>query len=221
MISTLLRLLFVTSLWCCATLQAQPVGDPLAREQLPLAAKARAGVVEHPRLAAFEYEATVRDAVQKARDALKNTQDFAAARAILRGLEEPLGPLREIPYVPLHFLLGDLAKAQANVEEEKYHRAYATALLVAMTRSGQGEDALSAIRVVMVREEYEWFAVMQSRLKPKARVYREIDGHGFDVWTAIMTAGGEREVYFDVGPMQASLQRVFAARKAAPPSLAR
>jgi hypothetical protein len=208
------------TLLCSVAVGAQQRSDTAYRELLPLAAKARLAVVQHPTLAAFEIESTVRDAVRKAQVAMSNGAGDAssAARAILDRLEQPIGPLREIPDGPLQLLLARIAKSEGKLDEEAYHREYATALLNSVDRSGVGLDPLSAMRVVMIQEEYNWFAAMQAQLKPSARTIRQIDGHIFDVWTATLTSGGTREVYFDSGPMQDSLRRVLMARKPAPAS---
>lgn len=193
-------------------LQAQPAVDALIPELLPVAAKARESVLNHPTLAALEIEHTIREAVKKARSVMKGPQDAAAARENLAPLEQSIGPLREIPFIQLQFLLGALSGIEQKTEEQEYHRAFASALFISINRSGKGTSPETAYRVVMLAEEYDWFWFMQQRLKKKSRVSKDINGKKFDIWTAVTASGEERKIYFDVSGMQTSLARVLKAR---------
>ena len=198
----------ITAIFFSCGLRAQPAVDALIPELLPVAAKAREAVVNHPTLGAYEIESTIRDAVNKAKGILKTPHDAAAAREALLPLEKSLGPLREIPFIQLHFLLGAIAGIEQRTEDQNYHRAFASALFVVINRTGKGASPETAYRVVLLAEEYDWFFFMQQRLKVKSRVSKDIGDRKFDIWTALTSSGEERQVYFDVSAMQASLLRV-------------
>ena len=105
--------------------KAQTAVDLLIPNLLPIAAKSREAVVNHPTLTAFEVEGTIRDAVSKAVKSLtESPKDTSKARSFLSPLEEKFGPLREIPLVELHFLLAKLAELDQKGEEQNYHRAF-------------------------------------------------------------------------------------------------
>lgn len=210
------RLPFVVAvLFASFTVQAQTAIDALIPNLLPIAAKSREAVVNHPTLAAFEVEHTIRDAVSKAVKSLtESPKDISKARSFLTPIEETIGPLREIPLVELHFLLAKLAELEQKLDEQNYHRAFAGALFVTLSRTGNGTSPEAAYKIVMIAEEYDWFGFMQQRWRRKARVSRNIEGKIFDIWTAVSPTGEERDIYFDASAMQDSLRRVFKARGA-------
>lgn len=193
---------------------AQSPVQALIPTLMPVAAKARDGIVNHPRLASFEIEAIMRETVKKATGVMKGPNDVSAARAILAPLEQTIGPLRQLPLFELHRLLGYLAGLEGKSDEQNYHRAYSVALLLSIDKSGNGTSPESAYRVVMIVEEYDWFAA-QRGLKQQTRVAREMNGRKYDVWTARIDSGEERQIYFDVTGMQESAARVLNARNAA------
>ena len=205
--------LVITALLVSVAANGQTAVDLLIPNLLPIAAKSRETVVNHPTLAAFEVEHTIRDAVSKAAKSLtESPNDTSKARSCLTPLEEKIAPLRTIPLVELHFLLAKLAELEQKVEEQNYHRAFALALFVTLNRSGNGTSPETAYRIVMIAEEYDWFGFMQQRWKRKTRVAKDINGKKFDIWTAVSPTGEEREIYFDASAMGESIARVFAAR---------
>lgn len=192
---------------------AQPAVQALLPTVIPVVAKGRAEVVNHPSLAATEIEHVIREAVNTAKTTLTSSKNPAAAQAILQPLESTIGPLRTIPFVDLHQLMAAMAGMEGRTDDQMYHRAFAVALLIAVNETGTGKSPESALRVVMVSEQIAWFSV-QRDMKPKTRVTNRIDGRAYDIWTVTMTSGEERQVYFDVTAMIRSLERVLAARQA-------
>lgn len=208
--------LFIIALLLAAALPAgmaaaQPAVQALLPTVLPEAGKARAALVNHPTLAAFEIEQTMKEAVAKAKAALTSPQQVPQARAALQPLETGLGPLRTLPLFELHQLLGAMAGMEGKTEDQTYHRAYALALILHVDRSGDGKTPQTARRVVMIAEQYDWFFANRD-VQRKTRVAKEIDGRMYDVWT-VTTAAGDQELYFDVTAMRQSVQRVMAARQ--------
>jgi hypothetical protein len=193
-------------------LSAQPTAEALIPSLEPVASKAREAVVNHPDLAAFEIEGEIREAVENATAVIKGPGDVPAARKILAPLENEIGPLREIPLIELHKLLGALDKIENKTEDQMYHRAYSAALMIDILKSGNGTSPETAYHVVMISEEYAWFDYFKQDVQAKSRVYRDINGRSFDIWTATTTAGAERQIYFDVSAMDASFNRVMKAR---------
>ncbi len=192
---------------------AQPAVQALLPTVIPVVAKGRAEVVNHPSLAATEIEHVIREAVNKAKTTLTSSKRPAEAQAILQPLESTIGPLRTIPFFDLHQLMAAMAGMEGRTDDQMYHRAFAVALLIAINETGTGKSAESALRVVMVSEQTAWFSV-QRDMKPKTRLTNRIDGRAYDIWTVTMTSGEERQVYFDVTAMIRSLERVLAARQA-------
>lgn len=199
--------------------RSQPAVDALTPTLLPVAAQARERVLNHPTLAAFEIEQTIKDAVAKASSQIKSPKDAPAARAELALLEQTLnmGPLREIPLIDLHKLMAAIAGAEGNSQEQAYHRAYSIALFMTINRSGDGKTPQTARRIVMIAEEYDWFWFAQQVVQRKARVAKTIDGRMYDIWTATMVNGGtEIELYFDASAMANSTTRVLSTRRKVP-----
>lgn len=197
---------------------AQPTAEALIPSLEPVAAKAREAVVNHPALAAFEIESELREAVENATAIIKGPDDVLAARAILAPLEKDFGSLREIPLIELHKLLGALDKIENKTEDQMYHRAFSAALMIALLRSGNGNSPETAYHVVMISEEYAWFDYFKQEVQEKSRVYKDINGRSFDIWTATIKAGTERQIYFDVSAMDASFNRVMKARSTTQPT---
>ena len=205
--------LIIAALLVCVAVNAQTAVDLLIPNLLPIASNSRNAVVNHPTLAAFEVEHTIRDAVSKAAKSLAEfPNDTSKARSFLTPLEEKIAPVGTIPLVQLQFLLAKLAELEQKVEEQNYHRAFALALFVTLNRSGNGSTPETAYRIVMIAEEYDWFGFMQQRWTRKTRVAKDINGKKFDIWTAVSPTGEEREIYFDASAMGESIARVFAAR---------
>jgi len=197
------------------TLAAQPAVMALIPVVMPDVEKARTAVAEHPTLATFEIEDMLRKGVDAATAAFTGPQSGAAVRAALQPLEKDLGPLRTVPYVPLHQLLGAVAGAEGRDADQIYHRAYGVAVLIAIDRSGDGKTLPTAMRVVMVNEQYTWFRA-QRDMQPKTRRPLRQDGRSYDVWT-VATPAGDREVFFDVTASFASTGRILGARQRGPP----
>jgi len=193
------------------TLRAQPAVMALIPVVMPDVEQARKAVADHPRLATYEIESMLREAVDAASAAFTGPQSGAAVRAALRPLENDLGPVKTLPYVPLQTLLGALAGAEGRADDQTYHRAFAVAVLIAIDRSGDGRTLPTAMRVVMVNEQYTWFSAQRDMQRKTRRQLRQ-DGRVYDVWTAA-TPTGDREVFFDVTASFASFERVMAARQ--------
>lgn len=191
---------------------AQPAVQALLPSVIPQAGQARANVVNHPALAAFEIEQTMKEAVAKAKAALTSPQQVAQAREHLLPLEK-LGPLRTLPLFELHQLLGAMAGMEGRTEDQTYHRAFSVALILHVDKSGDGKTPQTARRVVMIAEQYDWFFANRE-VQRKTRVAKEIDGRMYDIWT-VATAAGDQELYFDVTAMRQSALRVMALRQQA------
>ncbi len=206
----ILWLLASLSLW----VHAGPTIESLVPNLLPIATKAREGVVNHRTLAAFEVENTIRDALNKAGNSFKTSRNPIVARRHLESLEKTIGPLRENPLIELHLFLATLAEADGNPDDKIYHQAFANALFLALSYTGDGTSPATAFRIVMNSEENAWFKIMKHWLS-KSRTSKEIDGKTFDIWKARAPSGVDRDVYFDTSAMQASLRRILKERSSA------
>ncbi|MFO1082654.1 MAG: hypothetical protein U1E23_18770 [Reyranellaceae bacterium] len=180
---------------------------------LPLAENARARVISHPTLAAFEIEAMMRKAVAQAKAALTGPHETGAARALLQPLEAELGAVRILPLVEIQQLLGAIAGIEGRTADQTFHRAFAVSLMLVLDRTGDGKSPRTARQVVLIAEEYDWFAV-NPEVQRRSRVSKDIDGRTYDIWT-VATAAGEETLYFDATAMGQSTLRVLAAREAA------
>jgi hypothetical protein len=193
------------------TLLAQPAVTALIPVVMPDVEQARKAVADHPRLATFEIEGMLREALDAASTAFTGLQSGEPVRAALRPLESDLGPVKTLPYVPLQTLLGAPAGAEGRADDQFYRRAFAVAVLIAIDRSGDGRTLPTAMRVVMVSEQYTWFGA-QRDLQRKTRRQLRQDGRVHDVWMAA-TSAGDREVFFDATASFASAGRVLDARR--------
>lgn len=209
------RWVVVASALVSLTAQAQTPVDSLIVKLLPTAVKARESVVNHPTMDAYEIGFTLREAISTAmKSASESPKDFSEVLRSLTPFEAKLGPVREIPSIELHVLLAVLAEQEKRAEDNRYHLAYGTALFVALNLTGNGSSPATAYKVVTVTEEYDWFRFRQRLWKPKTRVPAEIEGKLYDVWTAVSPSGEERQIYFDVSALSASLRRIASARRA-------
>lgn len=167
-LATIAALALVSASALPTTLAAQPAVMALIPVVMPDVEKARTAVAEHPTLATFEIEDMLRKRVDAATAAFTVPQSGAAVRAALQPLEKDLGPLRTVPYAPPHQLLGAVAGAEGRDADQICHRAYGVAVLIAIDRSGDGKTLPTAMRVVMVNEQYTWFRA-QRDMQAKTR----------------------------------------------------
>lgn len=175
------------------------------------AEQARKNLVQHPTLTAFEIEAMLEEAANKLGMVIKGTSDISRGRELLTSLEQEVAPIREIPSFKMHVLLAKFAAMEGRAEDLNYHWAYAKATQLAIARTGTGASPETAIRVVMLSEEHDWFWTQEKVLQKESRVSQEIGGKKYDVWHATSNQG-KHLIYFDVSAMQESLARVFAIR---------
>ena len=184
------------------------------REKLyATAIKARAAVLNHPTLAAFEIEIEIASAIAKAKALPAGPDRLARARAALARLEATLGPLNEIPSVKLQTFLGVTAAEEDKMDDTHYHARYVGALVASLTDDADGESPRTAIPIAMIEDEYAYFDIhLDMQVRPGQRVGREIGGRYYDVWTLKTRSGEERKVYFDATAMQDSFARVLKLR---------
>lgn len=179
---------------------------------LPKACKAREAVIAHPTLPSYEIDQQIRTALQKAKEEFRSPQETLAK---LRSLETALGPLQEIPSVELHQLLGALAGMEQRLQDQQYHRAYALALMLCLSRTGNGLTPETAYKVVLVSEEYSWFFMNQQQLTRLSRIARTLQDRRYDIWTVRYNDGREGQLYFDIqGPADSLMRQLEAARAA-------
>jgi len=195
---------------------AEAFAQPTAatREQLRATAiKARAALLNHPALAAFEVESEIQNAIAKATALPAGPNRLARARAALAPLEATLGPLDEIPSVRLQTFLGVTAAEEDKMDDTHYHARYVGVLVASLTDDADGESPRTAIPIAMIEDEYAYFDIgLDVRVRPDQRVGREIGGRYYDVWTLKTRSGEERKVYFDATAMQDSFARVLKLR---------
>jgi hypothetical protein len=190
--------------------------DEAARDKLrATAVKARAAVLTHPRLAPFEIEAEISDAIANAAKLPEGPGRYARARAALAPLETlGLGALDEIPSMKLHWFLGLIASNEDR-EEAHQHARYVGALIHALRGRNDGETPATAFRIVMIDDEYSFFDIaLKIRPNPSQRIAREIDGRFYDVWTLPARTGEDRKMYFDATATQEAAARILKAREA-------
>lgn len=82
--------------------------------------------------------------------------------------------------------------------------------MIVLDRTGDGRTPRTARQVVLIVEEYDWFAV-NPEVQRRSRVGQVIDGRLYDIWT-VATPAGEQLLYFDATAMRQSAERVLAAR---------
>jgi Domain of unknown function (DUF4919) len=186
---------------------------------VPVAENSRAAVLTHPKLAAFEIEFMIRDAIKKVGEVVKGPQDAQKGLDVLEKLTDELGPLKTVAHHDLHrnlaFLKGDLGQT----EEQAYHRAFGVAMLIAFSKTGDGKSHETAYKIISVREEYVWFEANRSTVQATKRISKTFNDRTHDVWTVKNpTTGQESTMYFDAGDMGASATRVLAARLPQPAS---
>lgn len=200
---------------CLALLAAWPARPDLmedAAKLVPVAARARAAVLNHATLAPFEIESVIEEALTAASMVGEGPGEYERKLKAIGAFEPRLGPAREIPSIRMHLILGAVAEEEDRKADSGYHRAYVVAIMKCIASGADGTSPQSPYKVVMVDDEYQFFRISGIRVQPRQRVAREIDGRMFDIWTLGTRDGKPYRLYFDVTEMQEAFARILKAR---------
>jgi len=205
----------------CATAPSHAAAMPLSvSERAPLVQK-RANFLRqslrNAKLSPERIEADYADALQKAE---KHWHAGQADEALLAlSPLQKYAPIAELPFIKAQLLMAAMADEQRNLELRNHHRAFATALVQAISASGNGLGTTSALKLVLPSEAEGWLIAQRERYQPlgKTEPALQVGGKRYDRWQVRQTDGAERTLYFEV-PV---LSRTPTAQSATPASRAK
>jgi len=114
-------------------------------------------------------------------------------------------------YLDIDAQIGAMAAADKLGDDRKaaHHRYVAKGIIDSILSSGDGKAPATAYKVIAVREEYA--VLMALGLRPQSQGLNHIDGHHYDVLTAIDPKTNEsRTLYFNIDPIWAAETKLFS-----------
>lgn len=187
---------------CLSKLPSQAAAIPLSvNERLPLVQK-RANFLRQslrsPLLLPERIETDYAGALQKAEKHWNAGQADEALLAL-----SPLqkyAPIAELPFIKAQLLMAAMADEQRNLELRNHHRAFATALVQAISASGDGLGTGTALRLVLPSEAEGWLIAQRERYQPlgKTEPALQVGTKRYDRWQVRQADGTERTLYFEV-----------------------
>jgi len=193
----LMKLVFV--LFLGVTIQSahsQTTVQQMVVQLLPIAIEARQGLLSNPTKSSYEFQQEIADAIKQASALPGTSENFPKIHEIFAHLEASIGPLTTAPSFRLHDALKNLARLERNEEAAQYHHTYGLALMVALSKTGNGYSPETAFKVITIDEEYNWLGINQ--LKGIERKNDNVGTRNFDIWRIQKSSGEEIILYFDV-----------------------
>ena len=186
----------------CAAALSHAAAIPLSvSERLPLVQK-RASFLRQSlcngRLQPERIEADYAEALQKAEKYWNAGQADEALLAL--SLLQKYAPIAELPFIKAQLLMAAMADDQRNAELRNHHRAFATALVQAISASGNGLGTATALKLVLPSEAEGWLIAQRDRYQPlgKTEPALQVGAKRYDRWQVRQTDGAERTLYFEV-----------------------
>lgn len=169
-----------------------------AESMLPAARAACEEVSRHPTLSTYEIEDLIRETIGKIDAQVHAQADVAIADELFATLARNIGNLDAIPSLDLQLTRATVDGIAGRTESRIDRRALNLALLLAISRSGDGKTAQTAYRPCLVANEYYFArAVLGDPAMGRQRL-REIDGRYYDLNTIKTGTDDEQDVYFDI-----------------------
>jgi hypothetical protein len=182
---------------------------------LPIAIEARQGFLSNPTKSSYELQQEIVDAIKQASALPGTSENFSKIHEIFARMEASIGPLKTAPSFRLHDALKNLARLERNDEAAQYHDAYALALMVALSKTGNGYSPETALKVITIDEEYNWLGINQ--LKGIERKNNNIGTRNFDIWRVQKLSGEESTLYFDVTEIKEQFTRLLNRKDSSAP----
>lgn len=194
---------------------AQTNVQQMVGQLLPIAIEARQELLSSRKKSTYEIQKEIVDAIKQASALPGTSENFSKIHEIFARLEASIGPLKTAPSFRLHDALNSLARLEKNDEAAQYHHAYALALMVALSKTGNGYSPETAFKVITIDEEYNWLGINQ--LKGIERKNNNVGARNFDIWRVQKPSGEEVTLYFDVTEIKEQFTRLLNRKESSSP----